>query len=314
MVRLEAKNLHELYGILEEMPKPIAVIDFISGEMGYELLMAQVLGGLFYDFYRNVAKVIALCWIGGSLLYSNVSDIQIELVDVEKSIRGNRKHQAVRRLEWLKSQSHSIQNIDGIIAHFPPTCPSQKLFKRIYGLSQDELIQLWVDRIAETRPVFNSEVLKIETPYIVVFDRNDVHQPERNTKLWQIALLHQMTQKHGLDLVLISGFNPRPAPSEMRFSLVHRDLDLLCNLTQRAVFFAGPPSGMTTTAIMFGCNFLSLGHFYGDRDKTATKIIGLCGFQHLGFFVESELDTTLNTVETFLIDEYSGEKNNAPGN
>ncbi|MEL6908874.1 MAG: hypothetical protein AAFR62_20995 [Cyanobacteria bacterium J06629_2] len=60
MTQYTAKTLSEVYEIIESIPGSKAIIDFISGEMGNEVLLSQSLGGIFYDRHQQQNRVIAL--------------------------------------------------------------------------------------------------------------------------------------------------------------------------------------------------------------------------------------------------------------
>ena len=201
-MRYSAESLSQIYDILEEMPKPLAVLDFMCGELGWELFVAQALGGRFFDRNKGKSRVVALCWLGGSVLYENVSDDQIEFVDIKKSMKGNRRHDAGGKIRWLREIGHvsRIQEI-GIFAHLGPTDVSAKGMYRVHGWQDKDVFRNVARRLARTRFVFRSSAPRlIEKPYIAIFDRNDRHHSRRNTKLWQINLFHRWAQKYNLEL------------------------------------------------------------------------------------------------------------------
>ena len=80
-----AKDLQSVYKILETLPKPLAVLDFMCGPVGCEFSASQSAGGQFYDKWNQDARVVALCWEGASILYSNISNDQIEFTDKARS-------------------------------------------------------------------------------------------------------------------------------------------------------------------------------------------------------------------------------------
>jgi hypothetical protein len=282
-MRHQANSLDEVYEILRAYKEPVAVIDYISGEMGYEILTAQFFGGNFYDTHKENLRVVALAWMGQCAIFDNVSHDQIELVNVERSMSGNRKHQGSRRLAWLEHSGHSLREIPNVAIYMPPMAPSEKMLIAKYSVNQEQLLRLVVDRLQRTRDVvipLGDRLVRGD--YVAIFDRNDKHQAGRNTKLLQVERLCGIAEEYGLKVVVVSGFNPRDfGPSVVRFTPRHRDLDLLCNIAHHCTFFAGPVSGATTTAAIFGCNLFALGRWW-NREPLISALVTSRGFSYLG--------------------------------
>ena len=301
----EADSLDKIYGILAAMDKPIAVFDFLSGELGYEFLTAQVFGGEFFDAHRDNARVVALCWKGMPVAYQHVSHDQIEFIDIKASIKGNRKHQGGRRYRWLAQQKHGtkVRGINGVVAYHLSLNPSEKALIQRYKINQTELFRKMVNRLIDKQITFESFPgwRAILTPYILVFDRTDKHQSDRNTRWWQLETLKKVADRYDCTLAIRSGFQPRRKFPKgiLHYGPEDRQLGLMCNLVRHALFFAGPVSGLTTTGVAFGCNFLSLGtRKIKQHDELMVRVIEERGFEYLGLM--NERGKVPERIEEFL--------------
>lgn len=292
-MRLAAENLGEMYDLLRELPKPIAVFDFTAGELGSELWGAQYLGKLFYEKWRNEASVVALCWKGCCLMYENVSDVQIEFLDKEDSMRGNQAHDCGRsRFHWLKETRHQarINEIASIVGYSPPTDVRNKRLVHDFGVDQARILEKLIEWYTESQYVFKPPGERlIEDDYIGLFSRNEPGGHWRNTKQWQIELFHSWTRRYGLRLVVVADLWPRELPADMvHIKPEHRDLDLICNVVHYSRLYATPASGAGELAAVFGCNFVSLGQWPVKGDvHLLGKLVESRGFRFFGVLEES---------------------------
>lgn len=292
-MRLAAENLEEIYDLLRKLPKPVAVFDFTAGELGSELWGAQYLGKLFYEKWCDEASVVALCWKGCCLIYENVSDIQIELLAKEDSVRGNLTHDCGRsRFRWLKEMGHQtrINEIPGIVGYSPPIDVRTKRLFHDFGVGQTQILEKLIEWYTETQYVFKplGERL-IEGDYIGLFSRNEPDGHWRNTKQWQIELFYSWARRYGLRLVVVADLWPRDLPTDVvHIRPEHRDLDLICNVVHYSRFYATPASGAGELAAVFGCNFVSLGQWPVKGDlHLLGQLVESRGFRYFGVLRES---------------------------
>ena len=290
MTRYRAKSLGEVYAILEDIAKPVAVFDFLSGEMGYEALCAQAVGGWFFDAVRDkhgpAVPVIALAWKGCALWYENVSDHQIELDDVDLSTLGNTRHKGEPRWAWLVLADHRerMDGIGGVIECFGPCywggggVDDARLsgFVRLGNLpfeaNRAGLIEQTHRRLVDSKFFFRSTGGPVVCdPYIAVFDRNEqaTRQPKRNTQGWQLRWLYELAKDTGHRLVVLAGLNPRHnLPRDViHLTPKHRDIDHLFAVARGAALFAAPACGAAEVACILGCSFLALGNLGRGHDK-----------------------------------------------
>lgn len=300
-MRHKSADLEKIYRILRKLDKPIALFDFLSGEMGYEALCAQAICGRFADDVGRAAPVVALAWAGCALWYENVSPHQVILDDVEQSMHGNLRHRGEPRWAWLTIKDHRerIGEIEGIIKHVGPSywggghVDDERLagFIRPHFLTPAEglktnregIIKSAANRLEKTGYIFQppGERLVAE-PYIALFDRNEQRTLERNTKKWHIKWLQRVAKACGVRLVVVSGLHPRTLPDDViHFRPQGRDIDLLCNVVRHALFFASPPCGAAEVAAVLGCDFLALGHLGVGHDDLVRMVTGR-GFRFLG--------------------------------
>lgn len=301
-MRYFVRNLQGLYETLDRIPGPKALLDFLCGEMGYEVLMAQALGGSFYEKHKGRARVVACCWKGSALVYSNVSDDQIELDNLEVSTLGSRLHRGEDKWDWLVQQGHLEKGaaLGGVIQRLGPYywgngAPDAN---RLQGVSAPPPL--------DSRQVCYSGFVKfisrrlvaeqfrfqpygerlVQQPYISVFDRNETHQPHRNTQLWQIELMRSWAQKRGYRLVVISDLYPRPLPDDViRFSPPHRDMEMLCNIVRYSTLHASPTCGAAEWAQVVGCHYLQLTPYTADYSPSLfMDLLKNRGFRYFGVF------------------------------
>lgn len=302
-MRYYAKDLQAIYEILETLPKPLVVLDFFCGEVGNEFSAAQCLGGQFYDKYHDAAYVAALCWQGASLLYTNLSDAQIEFTDERRSRSGDRRHDGGRKIHWLGKMGHNkhIEKIKNIIAHQVPQDVAEKAMERLHGLGSDKQWAQTEKRLTRTGFIFSvGKERPIQEPYIAIFDRNERHQPERNTQRWQIDLFHKWAHEFGFQLAIISDFYPRSQPDNVIRFAFNRDLDLLCNIIRHSVLYATPPSGSGDAGMTFGCDFVGLGVWSQRTRDIMPKVVEGRGFRHFGI-LDSPDGKAANKVEKYLM-------------
>jgi hypothetical protein len=285
-----AKKLPSIYEILKTLPKPLALLDFMCGTLGGEVTVTQGVGGQFYDKWHQDARVVALCWEGASILYSNISDDQIEFTDRRQSRRGDKVGKGWKRKYWLAGRGHreKITAIPGIIAHGGPYDVSAKGMKKWHGLDMVTQWKMIKERLVRTDHVFSTgEPPLVQEPYIAIFDRNEQIQPERNTHMWQINLFRQWAQDLGFKLVVISDFYPRRHQGVIHIPFADRNLDRLCNIIRHSVLYAAPASGSGSVGMVFGCNFVHLCMAWWDVWPTITRnvmpgVVKGRGFQDFG--------------------------------
>lgn len=301
-MRYYAKDLQTIYRILETYPGPVAVLDFFCGEVGCEIRAAQSLGGQFYDQYRDTIRVVALCWQGASLLYTNLSDDQIEFTDKKRSRSGNKRHDGGRKIRWLNQMGHGdhIKRIKNVVAYQAPQDVAEKVVERMHGLGSDKQWVLGQERLTRTGFVFSVGGKRlIQNPYIALFDRNEKHQPERNTRRWQINLFHKWAREFGLRLAIISDFYPRSQPDNVIRFTFNRDFDLLCNITQHSILYAAPASGAGDAGMTFGCNFVGLCAWSRRTKDIMPSVVRGRGFQHFGILAAPD-GMVANKVKEYL--------------
>lgn len=256
-----AKDLRSVYGILETLPKPLAVLDFMCGTVGCEFAVSQSVGGEFYDKWSRNVRVVALCWEGASFLYSNVSDDQIEFTDKALSRLGDRDGKGWKRKHWLDEQGHEgrIATMAGIVAHCGPYDVSAKAMGKYYKLDTSKQWLMVKERLTRTGYVFSTrDPPLIQEPYIAIFDRNERLGPNRNTHVWQVELFRHWAQSFGFKLVVISDFYPRHHQDVISVPFADRNLDRLCNIIHHSTLYAAPASGSGCAGWVFGCNFVGL--------------------------------------------------------
>ena len=304
-MKFEASTLRGVYSALKKIDEPLAVFDFLSGEMGYEALCAQAIGGRFWDEHRDRLTVVALCWKGCTAYYENVSHHQVELTDLKHSTLGNRAHQGADRWAWLVLQNHrgKVDKLKNVKAHVGPAYWSggrvldQRLcgfidyqYLREYGLETNRtgLIAAATKRLVREEYTFDAGVSPAEGPYIALFDRNEPRSPDRNTQHWQFRLMRHWAKKFKVGLVLVSGLFPREnIKGALQLQPEHRDVDLLRSVARNALLFAAPPCGAAEAACIFGCNFLALGHLGLGHDQL-TEMVARCGNTYLGVLNHSK--------------------------
>ena len=305
MSQYTAKTLSEVYEIIEAISGSKAIIDFISGEMGNEVLLSQSLGGVFYDRHQQHNRVIALTWKGCSLLYDNVSHDQIELVsdDINAEWNKNRYTTGEQRFNWLLRQQHrsrllALSNIRFRLGAFWISCGvtiggySREGYFAKGGFNQQygRYWRIATNRLGKTQPVFNTGSPLVEGAYLSLFDRHERHDPKRNTQLWQIRLFHSWAKQLGIKLVVISGLYPRKLPQDIiRIHSPHRDMTAIANIVQNSLLHGAPASGAGELACVFGCNFVQLGdnsslgsHLYNPL--IFAPILRVRGYKHFGLF------------------------------
>lgn len=318
-MRYQALTLDHIYTILSEMEKPIALFDFISGEMGYEALCAQAVCGKFYDNFGCKMPVIALCWKGGSLLYSNVSHHQIELADVGLSMAGNLSHRG--EIRWaslvLKRHRNCIENIAGITEYMPAMywvgghvdehrllgyLSPDRLETQQYPATRQSLIHYTKEHLVGTQFIFEPVGAKlVDTPYIALFDRNEPRigrSRERNMALRHVKLMYDIAKSFGLRLVVVHGLHPRRLMEDIIYvDIGHRDMDRLCNIIWNSLLFVTPACGVAEVAAIFGCNLLAT-HRLGVGYTDLVEMITQRGFDYLGVLDEIDNDRVVQYVES----------------
>jgi len=303
MTHYIAKTLSEVYEIIESISGFKAIIDFISGEMGNEVLLSQSLGGIFYDKHQQHHRVIALTWKGCSLLYDNVSHDQIELVnaDINAEWNKNRYTTGEQRFNWLVKQRHrsrllALANIRFRLGAFWLSCGvtigghSRKGYfaKRGFNQRYGRYWQLATNRLGRTQPLFNAGLPLVKGAYISLFDRHERHDPKRNTQLWQIRLFHNWAKQLGIKLVIVSGLYPRKLPKDIiRIHSPHRDMIAIANIVQHSLLHGATASGAGELACVFGCNFVQFCdtidyHLYNPL--IFAPILRVRGYKHFGLF------------------------------
>lgn len=303
-MRYEAANLDEIYSILADMPGPLAVLDFMTGELGYEVLATQCFGGHFYKKWRKRSRVVALCWKGCCLIHENVSDDQIELTSAEDSMQGNRAHDCGRsRLKWLREAGHEsyIRGIAGVIGYSPPTHARNKRLYRRYGMDQVAIFQKLAKQYGETQYVFQPpEKRLIEENYIVAFCRNLPTGSHRNTEPWQLELFRQWANRYGLRLAIIADLWPREFPADViHIKPAHRDLDLICNVVHHSLLYGGPASGASELAAIFGCNLVAFGRWPRGDEGLVGQFVTNRGFRYFGI-LRTKNDDVARRIEEYL--------------
>ncbi|MEL6438056.1 MAG: hypothetical protein AAFQ80_02200 [Cyanobacteria bacterium J06621_8] len=305
MTQYIAKTLSEVYEITESISRSKAIIDFISGELGNEVLLSQSLGGLFYDRHQQQNRVIALTWEGCSLLYDNVSHDQIELVskDINAEWNKNRYTTGEQRFNWLARQQHgnrllALSKIRSRLGPFWLSCGvtiggySRKGYFSKKGFNK-QYRSYWrtaTNRLSRTKPVFDAGLPLVKGNYISLFDRNERHNPKRNTKAWQIRLFHNWAQQLGIKLVVISGLYPRKLPKDIiRIHYPHRNLTAIANIVQHSLLHGATASGAGELACVFGCNFVQLGDSSSIGFDLYDPLIfaptlRVRGYKHFGLF------------------------------
>ena len=302
-----AKDLQSVYKILETMPKPLAVLDFMCGPVGCEFSASQSAGGLFYDKWNQDARVVALCWDGASILYSNVSDDQIEFTDKVLSRLGDNEWKGWKKKFWLAEQGHKakIDAIAGIVAHGGPYDVSNKAIRRDYGLGNAKRWRIIKERLTRTGYVFSTgNPPLVQEPYIAIFDRNEPSDPKRNSRTWQVELFRHWASRLGFKLVVVSDFHPRQWQDAIHIPFADRNLDRLCNVISHAVLYTAPASGSGHAGMIFGSNFVLLCAAWWRTWPMITRDImpGVLegrGFRHFGV-LDSPDGEVANNVKEYL--------------
>ena len=321
-MRYVAHALEEVHDILASFDGPIAIADFFAGEIGTEVLCyAQTLIYNFYHAHKDHAHVVALCWRGCSLLYSNVSHSQIEFSNTEVSLLGNVGHSGEEKYQWLLENGHveKVAAMDNVVERFGPCYWKGHAVDHLQGLvpRHHEYVEtlggraktspkakFMADQLVETGAVFRSPLLPVQSRYIAIFDRNEKLEPHRNTKLWQIELFHEWAQELGIKLVVMAGLYSRSGlPDDIiHLTPVHRDMDLLCSVMQNALIYAAPESGAGDLAALFGCNYVSLMEWSRGRKWFGEELLrGLRerGFHYFGVLGEPD-GPVARRVEVYL--------------
>ncbi|MEQ8542291.1 MAG: hypothetical protein RIB93_33160 [Coleofasciculus sp. D1-CHI-01] len=305
MTQYIAHTLAEIYEITAGIDEPKAIIDFISGEMGNEVLLSQSLGGKFYDKHHNYCRVIALTWEGCGILYSNISHDQIELVSpkIKADWNKNRFTTGENRFNWLTRNDHDralpkLPNIKARLGPYWVSCGmtlggysngyyfAKLKFQKKYG----RYWHLAVNRLARTQPTFDVGSPLVEGHYISLFDRHDRHNPQRNTQPWHIQLFKNWANKLGIKFVVISDFYPRKLPENtIRFQSPHRDLKTIANVANYSLLHAAPASGSAEVALVFGCHFVqlcdcSVAGFDLYNPLIFARMSRVRGYEHFGVF------------------------------
>jgi len=305
MTQYVANTLPEIYKIIEAISGPKAIIDFISGEMGNEVLLSQSLGGVFYDKHQHQHRVIALTWKGCSLLYTNVSHDQIELDNDEISPEWNKNRHTTgeQRFNWLLRQRHrdglqSLSNIRARLGPFWLFCGvtiggysrNGYFVKTGFYKQYGRYWRLATNRLGATQPVFDAGAPLVQDEYISLFDRHERHEPDRNVQLWQINLFHNWAKQLGIKLVIISDLYPRKLPEGViRIQSSHRDMTVIANIVKNSLLHGAPASGAGELACVFGCNYVQIGNSASTisllyNPLVFAPILRVRGYQHFGLF------------------------------
>ncbi|MEM9450938.1 MAG: hypothetical protein AAGA75_20730 [Cyanobacteria bacterium P01_E01_bin.6] len=275
MAHYIAQTLPQVYEIISAIDGPKAIIDFISGELGNEVLISQSLGGKFYDHHHQRMRVIALTWQGCDILYRNISHEQIELINDEITPEWNKNRYTTgeNRFNWLMRQHHGrkLMELPDIRARLGPLWCSCGLTLGGYSGRRNYFAKLgfekqysryWylaINRLGRTQPIFDAGARLVAEPYISIFDRHDRHNPKRNTQPWHLDLFKQWADELSIKLVVISDFYPRSLPADMiRFQSPHRDMTMIANIVTHSLLHAAPASGAAELALVFGCHFVQL--------------------------------------------------------
>ena len=305
MTQYIVKTLFEAYKIIESTTGSKAIIDFISGEMGNEVLLAQSLGGVFYDKHQQQNRVIALTWQGCSLLYANVSHDQIELDSDEISPEWNKDRYTTgeQRFNWLLQQQHrsrlrALSNIKARLGPFWLSCGltigsysrNGYFIKEGFYKQYGRYWRIATNRLGKTQPVFDSGRPLVQDNYISLFDRHERHDPKRNVPQWQVHLFHRWATQLGIKLVIISDLYPRKLPEGViRIQSPHRDMTAIANIVQNSLLHGAPASGAGELAFVFGCNYVQLGdssltisHLYNPL--IFAPVLRARGYKHFGIF------------------------------
>jgi hypothetical protein len=339
-MRYFAKDLPSVYKILETLPKPLAVLDFMCGTVGHEFAASQSIGGVFYDKWHQGAHVVALCWEGACILYSNVSDDQIEFTNKKQSRFGDKEAKGWKRKRWLIRQGHTdsieftnkarsrledgwgmglerfrwskkqgctdgIAAIPGIVVRWGPYDVSGKAMKRYHELDNVSQWEMIRERLTRTGYIFSTEEPPlIQEPYIAIFDRNERIGPDRNTHTWQVELFRQWAKEFGFKLAVISDFYPRRWESVISVPFADRNLDRLCNVIYHSVLYAAPASGSGAAGWVFGCNFVALGVWNSPHWPMLTKNVLRGVVEGRGFqhfgFLDSRDGEVANRIRKYL--------------
>jgi hypothetical protein len=293
------KNLNGVYAALRSLDGPLALFDFLSGELGHESLYVQALGGCFYDEWAERATVVGLCWKGCSILFQNTADVVVELDDADVSTMDSAAHRGEGRYNWLVDAGHveAMGAVPGIKERFGPSfwqngkknslqgcIPTNHYLERVgYRTDWHGATAFIADRLERTGFRFDAGERIIQEPYISLFDRNDKLKTFRNTQPWMFEWAADLAAEFGLRLAVLQGLYPRPAPpGALAFYSEHRDLRTLCNLTMNAVLHLSPPSGSTELAMIAGCDLLELGFVYKEHLPLGEQLLRRRGFAWLG--------------------------------
>lgn len=278
MIRIKVTSLEEIYNSLAMLSQSfgkLSVFDFVCGELGYEALMTQAIGGEFFKNNHSQTTVVSLCWKGCSRLAVNTSHAQVELDNIKYSIAGNVSHSGNPRHQWLNKNKHrqKVDSLSFVNNHVGPMfwkggmggiggdCQASQTFGEqdmftIRKMAADYVTWSQFKLLKEE----NSEPL-VEMPYIALFDRNEKHMPRRNTTVEDIEYYSEYAKQNGLGFVVISGLYPREIlpDNTIHFCPEHRDIDLMVNIASFCEMFITPPCGIGEVAAITGANIVMIG-------------------------------------------------------
>ena len=287
-MRHSAGNLSEVYDVLADLSRdhgPLAVCDFICGELGYEALLAQAVCGRFYDLHSSRYPVVALTWKGCSITYANVSHHQVELQDAVLSTLGNVQHRGEYRWAKLVLLDHrtEVERSGRVTEHLGPLfwIGGHVNDPRLVGYirhgflhftpNRAGIIRAARERLVNSGFVFLSMCSPhVQDSYIAIFDRNEPPQrkPGRNTPLEWLGWARRLADIMGVKLVVVSGLNPREEiDADVFIKPAHRDLYLIHDIIHFSKLFITPPCGIGELACILGCNlYAPKGLGSGTRD------------------------------------------------
>lgn len=280
-MRIKANTLSEIYDAIGGLGGQVAVFDFVCGELGYEVLMTQAIGGQFYDKHRRDHTVVALCWKGCPVLASTVSHVQIELDDVDVSTMGNESHTGYPRFLWLRDKGHwkKIESLSNVAAHEGPIHwlggNGGAAGMTNFEANDVSIRGIATDYVVRQAPVRADELPLVDGDYMLLFDRNEAHRSFRNTGIEYIEYFAEVLDDVGGKLVVMSGFYPRQIlpKSVIRFYMEYRDMDMLCNLVSSCAQFLSPYSGVGEAALFMGCNLVLIGGPPGEKQDRHWRIV-----------------------------------------
>lgn len=308
MTRYTAKTLDGIYEILRGLDGPVALFDFFSGEMGHESMYGFACALKFHGDHRDTRRVVALTWKDCGILYQPVSDVQIELDDVDVATMDSVKHRGEGRWSWLMDQGHveAVDALPNITARFGPAfwqggkgwwlqgCVESKGYLEAngYKTNWDGSLRFIHDRWQQERFTFDAGPRRFERPYLALFDRNDILKTFRNTLDCHFEFARELADENGLDLVVYKGWYARPSPVEaVELYSKHRDLWTFVNVVQNCELFLSPPSGASELAMLVGCDHVQL-RPYKQHPLLADFWLTKRGWRYFGV-LEGELDEAL---------------------